>query len=195
MTWYVFEPIIALDPTNDSIAKNAAGQVYATTDTTYETPLSVTDLAGIVRTELIADSRGYIEQFRVEDHPVVLWKSGDHKSVVPSIEGIVADARGSRAAAETAQLAAETAANAALAAQAAAEDAASGSTGGGGAGNGNIFAIDWDGVGTQPTRVYPSWHPDAGATIPLPPEVVVRWRQPSYPLGVAADGDEFRRVG
>lgn len=99
MTWYGYDSQIALDQSTEQIARNAAGHVYATTDTTFSTPLTVTDLAGVVRSEIIANGLGLIEEFRVEDHKLVVWKSGDFKTQLASISGIIADAEEARASA------------------------------------------------------------------------------------------------
>jgi hypothetical protein len=113
MTWYTFDAYIALDPDTEQIARNAAGQVYATSDTAFASPLPVTDLAGVVRFELLADDRGFIEAFRVENHKIVVWKSGGYEIPMWSMTGVLEDVEAAKAAA--------------LAAQAAAEDAAAGS--------------------------------------------------------------------
>jgi hypothetical protein len=102
MTWYGYDSQIAIDQSTEQIARNAAGHVYATTDTAFATPLTVTDLAGVTRSEIIANSFGLIEEFRVEDYKVVVWKSGDFKTQLSSISGIIADADAARTAAEQA---------------------------------------------------------------------------------------------
>lgn len=99
MTWYGYDSQIALDQATEQVARNAAGHVYATTDTAFATPLVVTDLAGVVRSEIIANGLGLIEEFRVEDHKLVIWKSGDFKTQLASISGIIADAEDARASA------------------------------------------------------------------------------------------------
>lgn len=102
MSWYTYESQIALDQSTEQVARNAAGHVYAKTDTAFATPLTVTDLAGVNRTEIIANGLGFIEEFRVEDHKVVVWKSGDFKTVIASISGIIEDAEAARASADQA---------------------------------------------------------------------------------------------
>lgn len=198
MTQYLIDQFVVASGPGSS-APGAVGDVYARTDTTYTTPLDVFDTGGIPMANVTASADSIVQPFLVEsDEPAVTWKSGPWVFPLLSTVGVVTDVHSARAAAQSAQLAAEQAANAAATAALAAQDAAAGVVNpDGGAGNGNILVLDWDGItpSTQPTRIYPSWHPDAGQTIPLPPEVVVRWRQPSFPLGVVVDGDEYRRRG
>lgn len=198
MTLYLFDQFVVASGPGSS-APGAVGEVFATADSAYTTPLPVFDTGGIPMANVTASADSIVQPFYVEsDDPDVKWKSGPWVFPLLSTTGVIAIARDSRTAAQSAQLAAEQAANAAATAALAAQDAAAGVVNpDGGAGNGNILVLDWDGItpSTQPTRIYPSWHPDAGQTIPLPPEVVVRWRQPSFPLGVVVDGDEYRRRG
>lgn len=112
MPWYAYESQIAIDESG-SIARNAEGFVYSTADTSFTTPLEVTDLAGVVRSEIVANALGLIEQFRVEDYKTVVWKSGDFMMVLHSIEGAIEEVEQAKDAAVAAQVAAEAAAAAA----------------------------------------------------------------------------------
>lgn len=123
MTWYTYEAAIALDAVTGDVARSAAGQVYATADTAFATPLTVTDLAGITRSELVANDQGLIEPFRVENNPQVVWKSGAYEIVLPSFQGVLDEAIATRVLAEAAASSAQTAATAAAVSAAAAEAA------------------------------------------------------------------------
>lgn len=114
---YLFPPMVAYTIEGE-ILRSGTGQVFAESDTSYATPLTVYDLAGVAHTTVDIDSQGVTEAFRA-DAPVVVWKSGD--VVLPIWSGT-----GMREAAEAAQVAAEAAQAAAEAAAAAAEGAASG---------------------------------------------------------------------
>lgn len=196
MTFYAFDPHLAITEAGQP-SVNAPAFIYAYADSTFSTALAVYDLAEVEIGSFRSSDLAVFPAIKIEDEPIVYLVSGTYIAVLASSVGLRDEAVAARAAAESAQLAAEDAATRAEAAQAAAEDAAAGSTGGGGgSGNGNILAIDWDGVtGSQPTRVYPSWHPLDGLTIPDYPDVVVRWRQPVFPTGVAQNGDEYLRTG
>lgn len=195
MTWYIYPPMVALDqygqPVND-----ATGQIYAEDDETGTTPLAIRDLNELTISSIEINAIYLTQGFQVEDHPEVNWRSGDIVVPLSSPKGMRLAAEAAAAASQSAQIAAAASSAAALAAQAAAEDAAGGPGGStGGSGVGNLVMIQWDGVGTQPGRIYPVGHDLAGGTIPSPPEAYVRWKQPTYPLGVALDGDEYSRTG
>lgn len=141
MPWYEFESQIALDAPTGAIARNAEGQVFATSDTTFTTPLAVQDLAGVPRTALVSNNLGLIEPFQVEDQKLVNWKSGPYIVPVLSIQGVIADGEANR--------------DASLAAQAAAEQAASLSSLPEGGTDGQVLTVGPDG---------PAWQPPAQAT-------------------------------
>ena len=111
MTWYEYEQLSAYDAPSGAIARNAVGQVYATTDTTFTTPLPVRDLADVPMTSLTSNNDGIIPPFKVEDHKVVNWKSGPYIFPVASIEGFILDNEAAVSAAQAAQAAAEDAAS------------------------------------------------------------------------------------
>lgn len=91
MTWYDFESQIALDQETETLARNTEGSLYAPGDTAFATPLTVTDLAGVEMTAIRANGQALLPQIRVEDHKVVIWKSGQYKTVLLSISGVVSD--------------------------------------------------------------------------------------------------------
>lgn len=117
--WYIFEGLLAIDEQSGGIARNAEGHVYALADTTFATPLPVTDLQGVPLTALTSNQLGYIPSFKCQTR-IALWKSGPYIIPVWSIQGVLEDIVEARQAAE----------DAAIAAQQAAE-AAAGGTGGG----------------------------------------------------------------
>lgn len=110
MTSYVYDAIPAYDEDSGGIARNAVGQVYATTDTTFATPLPVTGLAGDTLANLTTSASGFIPSFRVEDQLVVVWKSGPYEIPLISISGVIARLEAQLAASLAAQEAAEAAA-------------------------------------------------------------------------------------
>ena len=116
MALYTFTPFLVLDAQGEP-ADGAAGQIYALSDTSFETPLDVTDLNGLPLS-LTTSADGIVPAFRVEHtEPSVVWRSGGAPtSPMISIEGVLADvaeakaeATSSAASAEAAQLAAEAA--------------------------------------------------------------------------------------
>lgn len=108
MTWFEFDSLIALDAPSGAVARNAAGHLYAPADTAHATPLFVTDLSGVVRTEIVANALGLIEPFRVEDHTLVHWVSGPYVIQLLSIQGVLADVLAAKAAAQASAEAATT---------------------------------------------------------------------------------------
>lgn len=192
---YIYEPKVAVDQYGE-VLHSGSGQIYAEDGTTL---LSVTDLSGVPLSAVTIDGIGLTQAF-ISDEPEVLWKSGSYVVPLSSPKGMRLATEAAASAAAAAQIAAQAAAGAADAARIAAEEAAAlaGQNGGGGvaAGGGNLFVMPvWNGVGAQPARVYPPGHALAGQTIPNAPLVYVKWRQASFPLGVAQEGDEFRRTG
>lgn len=194
---YVYKQMVAFDQSG-SVLRSGTGQIY---DETGSALLAVTDLAGVPLTDVDIDATGLTQAF-IAEAPEAMWISGPFRVPLSSARGMreaAEQAAQSAASAQTsAQTAAQAAQNAAIAAQEAAELAAGAvdGNGGGGSGDGNLFVMPvWNGIGTQPGRVYPSWHPRSGQSIPNAPAVFVKWRQPDFPIGVAQEGDEFRRTG
>lgn len=113
MTTYTYPILPAIDPTTGLPVRNSGGQVFAPDDTAFSTPLPVTDLSGIPITGnvIVTTSQGVTTQFRVEDQPVVVWKSGSYVIGLSSPQGMLDATTASQAAAEAAQAAAEDAAS------------------------------------------------------------------------------------
>lgn len=193
MATFDFEPHLAIDESGNQ-AINSVAQVYSYTDTTFATPLEITDLAGVVIPTFVSTDLGVFPPFQTIDEPLVRLVSGPYIATLASVGGLRDEAVAARLASEAAQLAAQDAATRAEAAQAAAEDARDGTVGGG-SGVGNIIAMPfWDGTGSQPARVYPVGHALAGLDIPDAPEVFVQWCQATFPTGVSQEGDRLLRV-
>jgi len=133
MATYVFGPFVAYDPTPPgALVKGAAGKVYATTDTAFATPLSVTDMAGVAMTDIFSSAEGVIEEFKVVDHSQVVWKSGSYVLPLTSDQGLKEAAESAASAAQASATAAGLAQLAAEEAQEAVEDLIESGGGGGG---------------------------------------------------------------
>lgn len=76
MATFRFPGYPAVDPSTNQVVRDAVGQVYAVTDTTFSTPLTVTDLSGVPMTSVKVGPLGVTEQFVTTDQPEVNWKSG-----------------------------------------------------------------------------------------------------------------------
>lgn len=129
MVAYTFGPWLTIDQYGEPV-REAAGSIYAPDDEGLTTPLVATDLAGLPLGQPQSGVTGILQPFLVEDRPVVMWVSGEHRVVVASWRGMQEAAAAAAAAAEAAsavaaatQFAAEEAAAAARAAALAAGSA------------------------------------------------------------------------
>lgn len=111
MPWYQYPALVAYDAPSGAFARNAEGQVYALTDTSFATPLPVQDLSGVPLPSLVSSNDAFIPPFKVDGHKVVNWKSGPYIIELESTQGIVEDVEAAVAAAQLAQAAAEDAAS------------------------------------------------------------------------------------
>lgn len=100
---YVFPSVPAIDPTTGPIF-NTSGQVYAPSDTTFSTPLTVTDLAGAPMTSVSIGEQAITAPFETVDVPIVVWKSGAYiltlwspQALIDAAEAAAADAAASAA--------------------------------------------------------------------------------------------------
>lgn len=109
MTTYQFQQYPAIDESGEP-ARDATGLIYATDDLARANPLPVTDLAGVPMTNLTTDRLGLIPPFAVEDHKVVIFKSGDHEALLVSVTGVIADVEAAITLAQESKEAAELAA-------------------------------------------------------------------------------------
>lgn len=116
MATFRFPGYPAVDPATNQVVTNAVGQVYAVTDTSFTTPLTVTDLTGTPMTLVKVGPLGVTEQFITTDQPEVNWKSGSYviylwspMSMVAATSSSASAAASSAAAAEASRLAAEAA--------------------------------------------------------------------------------------
>lgn len=106
MPYFTFPAFVAVDPTNpqNAVAK-AVGNVYATSDTAFATPLPITDLSGAVLAELNSNEIGLVPAFRADcAEGLVVWGSGDFGVPLMAPEAILAAADAAAAAAATAIL-------------------------------------------------------------------------------------------
>lgn len=108
--------MVAKDPSLDVTVRNGSGEVYAMLDTTFGTPLPTYDRYGGVKGTIQTTNDGQTEEFYVDNHPVVWWKSGDWAFLISSYTGMLA-------ATTAAEASALSAADAAIAARVAAEQA------------------------------------------------------------------------
>lgn len=77
MTIHIFPPFVAVDPSNPNVvAAGETGQVYATSDLTFTTPLTITSLNDQPLTELEANQIGLVQGFRADCDGTCVWKSG-----------------------------------------------------------------------------------------------------------------------
>lgn len=150
MVAVAFGPLVAYDPTTNTLVTNGEGQVFAVTDTSFAAPLSATDLNGTALNPIRSSSIGVIDEFRVEDQTELNWKSGSYVVRLTSLKGVIALAEAAAASTSAAAAAAQAQAQAAAqAAQAAALTAAEASAeveayiagGGGGGGGGAVSSV------------------------------------------------------
>lgn len=85
MAWYSFGPLIAVDPAAPgSLLQNATGQVYATSDTTFTTPLAIRTGG----TAVVSNGLGVIDEFEVENQLEIVWKSGPYTVRLASFQAV-----------------------------------------------------------------------------------------------------------
>lgn len=83
-----FEKSLALAPTGGAVP-NAEALVYAVSDTSFSTPLTITDRSGIPLTTLIASPDGIFPQFMCPGVTQVVAKAGDVTTTITSLLGHV----------------------------------------------------------------------------------------------------------
>ena len=83
-----FDPKLALNLETGNVVPGAQAQVYAIEDTSFLTPLAITDMTGIPLAALIASPTGIYPSFKVvTGEQVVLAKSGSMVTPITSVEG------------------------------------------------------------------------------------------------------------
>lgn len=82
-----FKAELALNPTTNAIVRGAVAQVYAMTDTSYSTPLSLTDMSGVSLSNLTASPDGVYPPFKCSGHTQVIAKVGDVTTPLTSLLG------------------------------------------------------------------------------------------------------------
>jgi hypothetical protein len=110
---YLFPSMVALT-SDGQVLRSGSGQVFAQADTSYTTPLTIHDLAGVAHTSVAVDYLGLTQAFR-SDQPIVVWKSGDSALVIWSAGALQEAADAAATAAAASQVAAVAAAAAAAA--------------------------------------------------------------------------------
>lgn len=74
MTVYIYPAMVAVNPNlPGSVVVNGTGQVYALTDTSYTTPLSITDLNGVHLVNLASNGFGLVQPFKVDGYQQVIF--------------------------------------------------------------------------------------------------------------------------
>jgi hypothetical protein len=85
----LFTSRVALDPATGTLARNAQFQVYAIDDTTYSTPLSITDPTGVPISAVRSTDQGVTEPFKApEGHSQVVLRSGSYAIPIDSLDAI-----------------------------------------------------------------------------------------------------------
>lgn len=217
MVDYLYPSYPAVDPSTSQVVRNTTGQIYAITDTAFTTPLAFTDLAGVPSTELRVGPLGITDQFRIADHPQVVWKSGVYEILLWSPEAVMNALAGIAAEVSRAGSASLTLLNQAAAAAAASASAAQAAetqvrtyfdqlgTGGGTPGTGGINTDDLDAyLGGEAQQLMPTitgfrTRLSSGAWGPRPPVGMCIAISTTLPGPTAAQGalptDLFVKIG
>lgn len=96
MVFYVYDSVLAYNPSTASVVKSAVYQVYDISDTANATPLATTDLGGLPVT-VTSNSDGMLTIFRVADRKQVKLVSGQHSQVLTAITAVVSEVDSLRA--------------------------------------------------------------------------------------------------
>jgi len=103
MVSYLYGPFPAVDGQTGAPVPNATGKVYAPTDVELTTPLDVTDLAGVVTTDVRSTPNSLVTAFTIEDQPDgLIWASGPYRVPLIPFQSLVDAAEAAQAAAEEA---------------------------------------------------------------------------------------------
>lgn len=102
MTDIPYRGIFAYDPTSGQLVTGGSGQVYATTDTTFSTPLAVKSLSGVTMSSIGTTDIGMLDEFTVADQTTVNWKSGNYVVLLWSPAGMQAAVDAANAAVQSA---------------------------------------------------------------------------------------------
>lgn len=108
MATFIYRSQPAIDQ-DGNLASVGTGQVFAITDTTFMTPLTVTKPGGVTGTDISVSQLSLTETFSLEDRAEVWWKSGSLIVHLASISGMLAAVESSAQAAQIASLAAQSA--------------------------------------------------------------------------------------
>lgn len=100
---YTFPPLPAINPEDSTLVPGGAeGLIYAPTDTSFSTPLSLVDLTGVPMASVKVTAAGLTQAFRVDGYPEVVWKSGSYVVPLIATRSLVDEAVAARQAAEQA---------------------------------------------------------------------------------------------
>lgn len=112
MADYPFDMQLVVDPLNPStVVAEGAVYIYDPADTTFSSPLPITNLQGVpIENPLESSPTGYIDEF-VAQVPQVVWKSGQYTGLFNSFKGMRDEAIAAKEAAEASALYAEAVAN------------------------------------------------------------------------------------
>lgn len=86
----IFRAEVAYDIPTKSLLPGAVADVYADDDTTFSTPLTLTELGGAPMAQLVANDQGVFPPFKVDSpdvHDSVIAKSGSYTTVIVSTSG------------------------------------------------------------------------------------------------------------
>jgi hypothetical protein len=85
-----FDQKVALNPATGGVVPNASAKVYAASDTSFSTPLAITDLTGVPLPDLIASPNGVYPAFKVPGGQThVLARSSGLTTPIVSVLGAV----------------------------------------------------------------------------------------------------------
>lgn len=84
-----YDAKLALNPTTGSVVPNAVAQVYAMSDTTFSTPLPITDLTEVPIPNLVASPSGVYPPFKCPGHTQVIARAGEAKTPLTSLFGML----------------------------------------------------------------------------------------------------------
>lgn len=103
MTWFAYHSVPAIDPVSgELITSGTEGQIFATTDELFASPLPIFDLTGAPLSVVKIGQIPVTAEFQVQDAPEVRWKSGSYVLTLTSSSGLITMAQGADVKAQTA---------------------------------------------------------------------------------------------
>lgn len=95
---FEFRPIPAVTDAGERAPEGAGGQVFAPSDTSFTTPLTVQNSAGVNTTTITVSSQGLTSRFTHATYAHLIWKAGSYIVDLYSLSGMMADVAASAAA-------------------------------------------------------------------------------------------------